>query len=90
VQVLSADPGKPTRRWRERIGLVLQECELDPSLTVRETLSLYASFYPAPRPVTDNPSGDGGARADPGHRHRGTGALGARRRPPCSPRCSRR
>jgi ABC-2 type transport system ATP-binding protein len=53
VRVLGTDPGRPTRRWRERIGLVLQDCELDPSLTVRETLSLYASFYPAPRPVTD-------------------------------------
>ena len=35
--VLGADPGRPARRWRERIGLVLQECELDPNLTVRET-----------------------------------------------------
>ncbi len=24
--VLGADPGKPTREWRERIGLVLQDC----------------------------------------------------------------
>ena len=31
VRVLGVDPGKPTRRWRERIGLVLQECELDPT-----------------------------------------------------------
>jgi len=33
VEVLGADPGRPTRAWRERIGLVLQECELDHSLT---------------------------------------------------------
>ena len=47
--VLGVDPGKPTREWRERIGLVLQECELDPMLTVKETVSLFASFYRAPR-----------------------------------------
>ncbi len=53
VRVLGVDPGKPTRRWRERIGLVLQECELDPNLTVRETVGLFASFYPSPRPVDE-------------------------------------
>ena len=37
----------------ERIGLVLQECELDPNLTVRETVDLFASFYPSPRPVAE-------------------------------------
>ena len=44
--MLGVDPGSPTRAWRERIGLVLQECELDPTLTVRETLPLFAGFYP--------------------------------------------
>jgi ABC-2 type transport system ATP-binding protein len=53
VMVLGADPGQPTRHWRERIGLVLQECELDPNLTVRETVDLFASFYPSPRPVDE-------------------------------------
>ena len=53
ASVLGADPGRPTRRWRERIGLVLQESELDPNLTVRETVSLFAGFYPAPRPVAE-------------------------------------
>jgi ABC-2 type transport system ATP-binding protein len=51
VCVLGADPGKPTRAWRERIGLVLQECELDPTLTVHEIVRLFASFYPHPRPI---------------------------------------
>jgi ABC-2 type transport system ATP-binding protein len=51
--VLGVDPGRPTRRWRERIGLVLQESELDPNLTVRETVSMFAGFYRAPRPVVD-------------------------------------
>ncbi len=51
VEVLGVDPGRPTREWRARVGLVLQECELDPLLTVREAVSLFATFYPAPRPV---------------------------------------
>jgi ABC-2 type transport system ATP-binding protein len=53
ASVLGADPGRPTRRWRERIGLVLQECELDPTLTVTEIVTLFARFYPRPRPVAD-------------------------------------
>jgi ABC-2 type transport system ATP-binding protein len=53
VEVLGVDPGQPTREWRSRVGLVLQECELDPLLTVREAVSLFATFYPAPRPVEE-------------------------------------
>jgi ABC-2 type transport system ATP-binding protein len=53
VSVLGVDPGRPTRPWRERIGLVLQECELDPNLTVRETVTLFARFYPHHRPVDE-------------------------------------
>jgi ABC-type multidrug transport system ATPase subunit len=51
--VLGADPGRPTRAWRERIGLVLQECELAHTLTVRETVTLFASFYRHPRRVEE-------------------------------------
>ncbi len=53
VSVLGIDPGTPTRAWRTRIGLVLQECELNPLLTVGETMKLYASFFPNPRPVDE-------------------------------------
>jgi ABC-2 type transport system ATP-binding protein len=53
VRVLGTDPSRPTRAWRERIGLVLQECELDHSLTVRETVTLFASFFPNPRSVSE-------------------------------------
>lgn len=53
VSVLGVDPARPTREWRGRIGLVLQECEFEPLLTVRETLTLFASFYPNPRPVDE-------------------------------------
>ena len=53
VSVLGVDPAHPTRAWRDRLGFVLQACELDPLLTVRETLSLFAGFYSAPRPVDE-------------------------------------
>jgi ABC-2 type transport system ATP-binding protein len=51
ASVLGIDPGQPTREWRTRIGLVLQECELNPLLTVAETMNLYSSFFPNPRSV---------------------------------------
>ncbi|MGE5635596.1 MAG: ATP-binding cassette domain-containing protein [Nocardioidaceae bacterium] len=53
ASVLGVDPGRPTRAWRERIGLVLQECELNPSMTVRETVALFAAFYPHARGVEE-------------------------------------
>jgi ABC-2 type transport system ATP-binding protein len=53
VSVLGVDPAHPTAAWRERIGLVLQDSELDPMLTVRETVSLFAAFYRSPRPVDE-------------------------------------
>jgi ABC-2 type transport system ATP-binding protein len=53
VWVLGVDPASPTRAWRQRIGLVLQESELEPTLTVRETISMFAGFYEAPRSVDD-------------------------------------
>jgi ABC-2 type transport system ATP-binding protein len=51
VIVLGEDPANAGREWRERIGIVLQECRMPPYLTVRETLELYAGYYQAPRPV---------------------------------------
>ena len=53
VAVLGVDPGHPTRAWRNRLGMVLQDSEPERLLTVRETLSLYASFYAAPRGVNE-------------------------------------
>jgi ABC-2 type transport system ATP-binding protein len=53
VTVLGVDPEHPTRAWRDRVGLVLQSCELDPLLTVRETLLLFAGFYERPRPAEE-------------------------------------
>jgi ABC-2 type transport system ATP-binding protein len=51
VSVLGEDPERAGRSWRERIGIVLQSCRLDPYLTVTESLSLFAGYYSSPRPV---------------------------------------
>jgi ABC-2 type transport system ATP-binding protein len=53
VSVLGEDPERAGRAWRERIGIVLQSCRLDPYLTVRESLALYAGYYDAPRPIEE-------------------------------------
>jgi len=53
VTVLGEDPERAGREWRERIGIVLQSCRLDPYLTVRESLGLYAGYYRAPRPIDE-------------------------------------
>ncbi|MCW2987717.1 MAG: transporter [Solirubrobacterales bacterium] len=53
VSVLGQDPERARREWRERIGIVLQSCRLDPYLTVRESLELYAGYYSSPRPVDE-------------------------------------
>jgi len=48
VSVLGEDPQGAGREWRERIGIVLQSGRLDPYLTVRESLDLYAGYFRAP------------------------------------------
>jgi ABC-2 type transport system ATP-binding protein len=53
VRVLGVDPAQPTRAWRERIGIVLQQCRMRPELTARETLELYAGYYSSPRSVEE-------------------------------------
>ena len=51
VTVLGHDPAAAGRAWRDRVGVVLQESEPEPGLTVRECLAMYAGFYRAPRDV---------------------------------------
>jgi ABC-2 type transport system ATP-binding protein len=51
VHVLGEDPEHADRWWRARVGVVLQSSRVEPELTVRECLQLYAGYYPAPRPV---------------------------------------
>ncbi len=53
IKVLGEDPERAGREWRERIGIVLQSGRLDPYLTVRESLGLYAGYFRAPRPVDE-------------------------------------
>jgi ABC-2 type transport system ATP-binding protein len=53
VSVLGEDPEHAGRAWRERIGIVLQSCRLDPYLTVHESLALYAGYYDNPRPIEE-------------------------------------
>ncbi|MGI8328978.1 ABC transporter ATP-binding protein [Actinomadura scrupuli] len=49
VSVLGVDPGEATRRWRARIGIVLQTSHESPELTVRELVRHFAGYYPSPR-----------------------------------------
>ncbi|HWC48039.1 MAG TPA: ABC transporter ATP-binding protein [Solirubrobacterales bacterium] len=53
VSVLGEDPARAGRDWRERIGIVLQSGRLDPYLTVRESLDLYAGYFRNPRPTDE-------------------------------------
>ena len=48
VSVLGADPAHAGRDWRNRIGLVLQESELNPVYTVRETVAMFARYFRQP------------------------------------------
>jgi ABC-2 type transport system ATP-binding protein len=53
VTVLGEDPQRAGREWRERIGIVLQSGRLDPYLTVRESLDLYAGYFRKPLSTAD-------------------------------------
>src|SRR5581483_6122575 len=53
VTVLGEDPAHADAAWRDRIGVVLQESQPEPGLTVRECLELYAGYYSRPRDVDD-------------------------------------
>ncbi|WP_267715306.1 ABC transporter ATP-binding protein [Streptomyces sp. CoH17] len=56
VRVTGLDPVADHRRVAEVLGAQLQQSELQPKLTVREALELYAAFYPKPadwRPLAE-------------------------------------
>jgi ABC-2 type transport system ATP-binding protein len=53
VRVLGHDPERPGQDFRERIGVVLQQSEMWPNLTVRETHATFAGYYRAPRGVDE-------------------------------------
>jgi ABC-2 type transport system ATP-binding protein len=49
VSVLGVDPGRPTRSWRARLGIVPQTSAERPELSVREIVRHFAGYYPRPR-----------------------------------------
>jgi ABC-2 type transport system ATP-binding protein len=49
VNVLGFDPERAGSAFRERIGVVLQQSQLWPNLTVAETHRMFAGFYEHPR-----------------------------------------
>jgi ABC-2 type transport system ATP-binding protein len=53
VEVLGIDPAHAGGDWRERIGVVLQSSAMYETLTVAESLALFAGYYSQPRPVDE-------------------------------------
>ena len=53
AMVLGYDPGAAPAALRERIGVVLQQSELSPLLSVRETHAMFAGYYTNPRDVDE-------------------------------------
>ena len=51
--MLGIDPSDAGREWRERVGIVLQECKLQRQLTPREAVAQYAGYYRSPRDVDE-------------------------------------
>ncbi|HEY5305005.1 MAG TPA: ABC transporter ATP-binding protein [Acidimicrobiales bacterium] len=53
VSVLGIDPDRQSMALKTRIGIVLQSTGVDRYLSVAETVSMYSSYYPHPRPVDE-------------------------------------
>jgi ABC-2 type transport system ATP-binding protein len=53
VRVLGVDPARAGGAWRDRVGVVLQESQPEPGLTVRECLELFAGYYARPRDIDE-------------------------------------
>ncbi|MGA8726870.1 MAG: ABC transporter ATP-binding protein [Acidimicrobiales bacterium] len=51
VSVFGMDPQRRDRGLRDKVGIVLQECAVEPYLTVTEALEQRANLYPRPRAV---------------------------------------
>jgi ABC-2 type transport system ATP-binding protein len=84
VSVLGQDPATACGAWRDRVGVVLQESQPEPGLSVRECLAMYAGFYRAPRDIDETialvgltgQAGALGSRLSGGQRRRLDFALG--------------
>ena len=48
AEVLGVDPGRPTSAWRAKLGIVLQNASDLADLTVEETVTHFARYYPNP------------------------------------------
>ncbi len=53
VRVLGVDPERGGHGFKARIGIVLQSSAVYQLLSVREIVSLFAGYYPAPRPADE-------------------------------------
>jgi ABC-2 type transport system ATP-binding protein len=53
VDVLGFDPERAGPAFRERIGVVLQQSQLWPTITVAETHRMFAGYYDKPRDVDE-------------------------------------
>ena len=53
VRVLGYDPAKHERVYKEQIGIVLQETEVEEFLSVEESIRLVRSYYQDPVPLDD-------------------------------------
>jgi ABC-2 type transport system ATP-binding protein len=53
VTVLGHDPQHPGREFRERIGVVLQQSQFWPNLSVRELHRMFAGYYEHPRDIDE-------------------------------------
>jgi ABC-2 type transport system ATP-binding protein len=53
VRVLGYDPAHERAELKRRIGIVLQAASVERYLTVAESVRMYASYYPHPRPVDE-------------------------------------
>ena len=53
VAVLGQAPATADGAWRDRVGVVLQESEPEPGLSVRECLAMYAGYYHTPRDIEE-------------------------------------
>ncbi len=53
VRVLGFDPGKHERTYKERIGIVLQQTEVEQFLSIEEAVQLMRSYYSNPLPLDD-------------------------------------
>src|SRR5262245_58394682 len=49
--LFGGDPQSPSAR--RRLGVMLQVARVPETLTVREHITLFSSYYPAPLPLTD-------------------------------------